>query len=75
MNLFEWTFGVRCPENSELKASLAGIGSLAGISGITIATTKQQVAGRLLNKIPSPEPVTAYFAQRRNKSTGGMLIE
>jgi len=75
MNFLERAFGIRCPEYGKLKASLAGTCPLAGISGITIATTKQQVAGRLLNKVSSPKPVTAYFAQRRNKSTGRMLIE
>lgn len=75
MNFLERAFGIRCPEDGKLKASLTGGGSLAGISRITIATTKQQVAGRLLNKVSSSEPVTACFAQRRNKSTGGMLIE
>ena len=75
MNFLERAFGIRRPEDGKLKASLAGVGPLASISGITIATTKQQVAERLLNKVSSPEPVTACLAQRRNKSTGGMLIE
>ena len=75
MNFLERAFGIRCPEDGKLKASLASVGSFAGISGITVAATKQQVAGRLLNKVSSPKPVTACFAQRRNKSTGGMLIE
>ena len=75
MNFLERAFWLRCPEYGKLKTSLAGTEALAGISGITIATTKQQVAGRLLNQVSSPKPVTACFAQRRNNRAGGMLIE
>jgi hypothetical protein len=74
MYFLERTFGLCCPEYGKLKASLAGVGPLASISGITIAATKQQVAGRLLNKVSSTEPVTTCLAQRRNKGACGMLI-